>query len=178
VGIRSLTNEQAAAGQPVRLRGVNLVNEYAGFILHDGQAGIYVGYKHAYLPEVGQELVVDGVSAAGATTPIVQAAKWSVHSPGPELAPVHVSEGVDLRQASFDCQWIEFEGVVRVAMPAPAAFTLYPSYAIVAFGKDRLQVSFVEYRSSNCAPMWARGCACAPLVSNTLIHAVRSSRRV
>src|SRR5437016_3640031 len=113
--IHALSPRQAARGYPVRLRAV--VTYYGGrgleFFVQDSSGGIYVEAGNTEVAvQPGQEVEVNGVTAAGAFAPHIESPRVRVigrgRFPKPKKSSIeHLLTGQE------DSQWVELEGVVR-----------------------------------------------------------------
>lgn len=116
--VRKLTPEQADKHYAIHLRGVVTFTDWNsdaglwGLFLQDQTAGIYIGLRSTNDVPVGEELEVDGTTAAGRFAPMVSAKKihWLGHKSLPE--PQHDSYD-QLATGKENCQWVEVRGVVR-----------------------------------------------------------------
>lgn len=125
--VRALTREQAAEGRKVRLSGVIASGQRSlqGFVLNDGQFGVYVipGTKGASFPTdtewvdvpsllPGGRMEVEGITGPGGFAPLVIAQRVVYLGTGPLPEPKVVSLA-DLRTGVFDCQRASLRGVVQ-----------------------------------------------------------------
>jgi PAS domain S-box-containing protein len=135
--IRRLTEQQAEARIPVRLRGVVTFfdeNLFSRFV-QDETAGIYLGTNTPPL-KPGQLVEVEGTTAAGEYAPILETERVKVvgEAPLPAAKPATFE---DLASGSDDSQYVEIAGIVRAVRLDKAS--LY--YAItLASGGGRLTV--------------------------------------
>jgi signal transduction histidine kinase len=115
--VRSLTVEQAKAGQRVKLRGVVTFfsdSLYSRF-LQDDTAGIYLQYTtNTPKPELtpGQVVEVDGISSPGEYAPVIVPDRINVVGESALPAPKVVTYE-RLAGGQEDSQFIEIAGVVR-----------------------------------------------------------------
>lgn len=118
--VRSLTRERAAEGREVVLRGVITSGQKTrqGFVLHDGESGVYVipaartEWVEVRAPETGVVVEVRGVTGPGGFAPLVVARRVQ-HSGTQALPPPSRVTLSDLRTGAFDCQQAELVGVVQ-----------------------------------------------------------------
>ena len=134
--IRSLSRAEAAKKLPVRVKGVvvwQYLYEGSGFIVNDGEQGIYVGsniignQKEAYSEDVpwadfgpGALVEVEGYTDPGGYAPIIRPTRFRQIGTGPLPEPRRVRlerliSGVE------DCQSVEVEGVVQAVSESPDA---------------------------------------------------------
>jgi len=119
--IRGLSAEQARRGYPVRIRGVVTYEdlEWDLLFVQDPTGGIYVCRKAIkFTLHPGQLVEVEGVTAAGKTTPIVIWPRLRTLGNASLPPPKHVAIG-DIAWQTEDSLWVETEGVVRVATTGP-----------------------------------------------------------
>jgi len=138
--VHSLSLSEAKRHYPVHLRAVCIVcfEDWHGFFVNDGVAGVYVETKGGVLlsPAIhtGSLLDIEGVSAAGEFAPIID--QSTVRLVGEGVVPGarrvsldRLSTGVD------DGQWVEFEGTVRSAEFRESKLVL-----VVASGRFQVEV--------------------------------------
>ncbi len=134
--IRNLSREDAAEGQPVRLRGVVTWQDsdpVPSFFVHDGQWNVWVGrsiamtrgiWRGGEVPmkdsEVGSLVEIEGVTDAGGYAPCVLPVRFRRLGSGP-LPEAKRMPLERLLSGSEDGQWVEVEGVVQ-AVSAPDRF--------------------------------------------------------
>jgi diguanylate cyclase (GGDEF)-like protein len=117
--IRSLAQEEASRGVPVRLRGV--VTAFSGyknsFFFDDGSGGISVDRTDSAEVKVGDEVEILGMSGPGLFAPVVLASEVRVlgRAPQPKARPATYA---DLVGGGLDSERIELQGVVRSAKMA------------------------------------------------------------
>ena len=113
--VRGLTPQQAAAGVPVRLKGVVTFADqglYSRFI-QDETAGIYFGEMTNLPPfQAGQVIEIEGVTSPGEYAPIILPKSITVVDAGklPAAKPVAIEQLVSGRE---DSQFVEISGIVR-----------------------------------------------------------------
>jgi signal transduction histidine kinase len=95
--------------------------------LQDQTAGIYIGLDTAGDLPIGEEVEVDGTTAAGDFVPMVMAAQIRKLGPKPLPEPHRVSYQ-QLATGQEDSQWVEVRGVVR---------------SVLASTKDRARVDLL-----------------------------------
>jgi PAS domain S-box-containing protein len=117
VQVLKLSPEAARQGRPASVSGVVTYCDRPSEVLfvQDETAGVFVYYQGPDLKlQPGQAITVKGATAAGLFSPIVWAAELIpgglVGLPKPRL----VTPGM-LATGGLDCQWVEMEGVVRLA---------------------------------------------------------------
>ncbi len=118
--LREITPEQADKQYRIHLRGVVTFSDWEadrGMFLQDDTAGIYVGLpKSGDLP-VGEEVEVDGITAAGDFVPMLRATE--IKDLGLKKRPEpHHDSYEQLASGREDSQWVEVHGVVRSVMPS------------------------------------------------------------
>ena len=114
--VHDLPPEEAGAGLPVRLHAtVTYYDPYwRTLFVQDRTAGIYVDLRGKPAIELrsGQQVEVDGASAAGDFAPTVREARIAVLGPGTMPAPD--APGIDgLLGGHYDGRWVEVSGVVQ-----------------------------------------------------------------
>lgn len=124
--VREISPEQAAKGYPVRLRGIVTfcdAKSDVGVFLQDATAAVYVKLGEGTNFPVGDELEVQGVTAAGDFVPLVMPSSIRVLARGKPLpAPESVTYD-QLATGQEDCQWVEVRGVVRSVVPSVEGHT-------------------------------------------------------
>jgi signal transduction histidine kinase len=113
--VREITPEQADKRYTVHLRGVVTFSDWnadRGLFLQDQTAGIYVGLPSAGDVPVGEEVEVDGTTAAGDFVPMIHATQIKKLGLKPLPEPHHDSYE-QLATGKEDSQWVEAHGVVR-----------------------------------------------------------------
>ena len=115
--IRQLTPEQAAAGYPVRIRGVITGDVPApDFFVQDSTAGIFVEGSHTpvFDHHFGESIEVEGVTGPGKFAPVVLEKRLRVLGkrklPSARLYSFH-----ELSNGQMDSQWVRVRGVIRSA---------------------------------------------------------------
>jgi signal transduction histidine kinase len=119
--VLTLTEEQAASGLPVRLRGV-VVGEAPpvdrSFVLHDASEFIYVLADEAdrWKFRRGDLVEVEGVSGAGGFAPLLHMRAGRKIGEGtlPEPRKLRAEE---LNAGQSDSQWVRVRGIVRQCEP-------------------------------------------------------------
>src|SRR5690348_13383748 len=89
--VHALSPESAAKKRPVELHGVVIVADYDGFILHDGEHGVYVRWRSGAVPKFGELVAVRGTTNAGDFAPAIQADAVDDLGPGRLPAPTRVT---------------------------------------------------------------------------------------
>ena len=129
--VREITPEQADKHYAVHLRGVVTFSDWnadRGLFLQDQTAGIYVGLEESAgdLP-VGEEVEVEGTTAAGDFVPMVSAHR--IRKLGAKALPEpHRVSYEQSATGKEDSQWVEVRGVVR---------------SVIASTKDRTRVDLL-----------------------------------
>lgn len=114
--VRSLSPEKAAQGLPVRLRGrVTFINDPGRLVfVQDSSTGICVDMDRPVPPlHVGEEVVVEGVSAWGDSLPTVLGADLSVVDAVTQLPTPKPITRAGIDSGMLDCQWIQVDGIQR-----------------------------------------------------------------
>jgi signal transduction histidine kinase len=128
--VREITPEQADKHYPVHLRGVVTFSDWnadRGLFLQDQTAGVYVGLPSEGDLPVGEEIEVDGITAAGDFVPMITA--HQIRRLGPKTLPEpHHDTYEQLATGKEDSQWVELRGVVR---------------SVLASTKDRTRVDLL-----------------------------------
>ncbi len=148
--VHALLPDAAAKRLPVELRGVVIVADYDGFILHDGAHGVYVRWHSGAVPRFGEGVAVRGTTNAGDFAPAIQADAVDDLGPGRLPTPTHASAR-DLASGRLDCQWIDIEGVVRAVHDAPRENHFFPAYAEIMTDAGRLELTFCTTRKTEAA---------------------------
>jgi signal transduction histidine kinase len=115
--IRGMSQEQAASGLPVRIRGtVTFSNpHFATLFIHDGERGIFVEQEASFDaagPAAGDLVEIHGVTGSGLFAPVIKAREITVLNTGPLPPPMRVG-GEELSRPDQDSNWIEIEADVR-----------------------------------------------------------------
>jgi signal transduction histidine kinase len=139
--VRELSQDEAAAKRPVRLRGTWMGEaepDGAG-ILRDGSSGIYLLGRSEHFASLapGDRIEVVGETDPGGYAPIVRVTGATRLGPGELPAPTRVAAD-RLLSGAFDAEWVELEGVVRSV--EPVWWTTTKSLLVLATGGQRLSV--------------------------------------
>jgi signal transduction histidine kinase len=115
--VRTLSVEEAAAGRPVRIRGV-ITNDVPApdFFIQDATAGVYVeGSKDPVFPHRFGDLVeLEGVTGPGKFAPVIREQRIRVLGRGtPPTAKLYSFS--ELAGGQLDSQWARIRGIVRSA---------------------------------------------------------------
>ena len=114
VAVRSLPPSEADKNLPVRLRGVITFSDPSvGIFVQDRSGGIYLnpmGLKYDVVD--GDDVEVEGTSAAGAFAPLLQIASIRVVGRAPMPASRYYS-GEEFNSGAVDSAWVTVEGVVQ-----------------------------------------------------------------
>jgi signal transduction histidine kinase len=112
--IRQLTPEQAAAGYPVKIRGVVTGDVPApDFFVQDSTAGIFVEGRDSSLPHHFGDLVeVTGITGPGKFAPVLREQATTVIGKG-QLPTARTYGFRELSMGQLDSQWVKVRGVVR-----------------------------------------------------------------
>ncbi len=140
--IRDLSKEKAAKALPVRLRGVTVWGQWGQLVLVDETSGIYCdgGALRSFGAELGNEVEVDGVTDAGNFAPCVRAQVVRKVGEGKIPEPKRVTYE-DLRDGSWDGQWVEITGTVRESEPWSQSPSSDPLWEITFFtGGSRMPI--------------------------------------
>jgi signal transduction histidine kinase len=111
--VKSLTEEKAQKGYPVKIRGIVTAPFSTGFFIQDGTWAIYVrssGLSLLGSPRSGDYWEVDGTTYAE-FSPNIQASKLVRLGPGMMPAPIRPTLD-QLANGSLDTLYIEIDGVV------------------------------------------------------------------
>jgi len=115
--IRRLTPEQAAAGHPIRIRGVvtNSVPE-PDFFVQDKTAGIYVegNTSQRFTHHVGDIVEVKGITGPGKFAPVIREFETRVIGEG-TMPKARVYAFAELADGQLDSQWVQVRGIVTSA---------------------------------------------------------------
>ncbi len=114
--VHTLPSEEAALGYPVSLRATVTYYdpEWGNLFVQDRTAGVYVDVAGKAPPPLksGDEVLIEGASAAGDFAPSVRARRISVLGPG--TMPPPDAPGIDgLLDGHYDSRWVEATGVVQ-----------------------------------------------------------------
>ena len=115
--VRELSQEEAARGYPVRLRGVLTFHDWDISFLQDATGGLYVRNAD---PDVraGTEVEVEGFTARGRTLPIVtgpgiDGGRAKLRTLGPAEWPQPMkAAAASLDEEVYDAQWVSVSGKV------------------------------------------------------------------
>jgi signal transduction histidine kinase len=114
--VKSLTQDQARKGYPVKIRGVVTAPFSTGFFIQDGTWAIYVRREGLELPDnprTGDYWEVDGTTYV-AFSPNIQATRAVWLGPGVMPEPLHPTSD-QFANGSLDTRYVEIEGVVTDA---------------------------------------------------------------
>ncbi|MGB8060778.1 MAG: hypothetical protein WCF26_02635 [Candidatus Sulfotelmatobacter sp.] len=115
--VRRLAAEQAAAGYPVRIRGVvtGSVPE-PDFFVQDKTAGIYVEGNKAkrFIHHVGDFVEVEGVTGPGKFAPVIKELETRVVGKG-SMPRARTYSFAELADGQLDSQWVQVRGIIRSA---------------------------------------------------------------
>jgi signal transduction histidine kinase len=113
--IRRLSGEQAAAGYPVRIRGVvtGSVPE-PDFFVQDKTAGIYVEGNTAkrFVHHLGDLVELEGVTGPGKFAPVIKEVQTRVVGKG-SMPRVRTYSFAELADGQLDSQWVQVRGIIR-----------------------------------------------------------------
>lgn len=125
--LREVSPEQAAKRLPVRLRGVITFCDARvdlGLFVHDSTGSIYVKLGEGTNNiNAGDEVEIEGRSAAGDFVPMVNAERVTIVGRGALPAPNRVTYE-QLASGNEDSQWVELQGTIRSVVPAAQGHTL------------------------------------------------------
>jgi len=116
--VREITPEQADRHYEVHLRGVVTFSDWnadRGLFLQDQTGGVYVALASTGDFPVGEEIEVEGTTAAGDYVPMVVARQIKRLGPKPLPEPHRVTYE-QLATGKEDSQWVQVQGVVRTVM--------------------------------------------------------------
>lgn len=131
--IRRLSPETAAKELAVRFTGVVIWKrtEPHGFVIHDGEEGIYVALQKAIDEQVFQpvadieslvgisnRLEIEGVTQSGQYAPVIVPRSLRLLGTAPLPAPI-IPNHADFITGRIDCQRIRHNGIVIAVNPAP-----------------------------------------------------------
>jgi signal transduction histidine kinase len=146
--VRALSVEAAASGQPVRLRGVLLLEGVDSAVLADETAGIYLQAPEAmFWPyQMGDLLEVTGVSDPGHFAPIVKVSTVNHIGRGNIPSPQQVTFP-ELQTGRLDAQWVEVTGVVRSSEASAWDSAAWSLWLAVGGGRLPVRLSAEQGRS-------------------------------
>jgi signal transduction histidine kinase len=101
-----------------------------GFVIFDGNDGLFVQREEGGVPVYGRELVVEGATERGQFAPVIRANKITDLGEADLLAR-KITEFSELESGLLDCQWVEVEGVLH-----------YSAYVVLSSGTGQLSLSF------------------------------------
>ena len=114
--VKSLTQDKARKGCPVKIRGIVTAPFSTGFFIQDGTWAIYVRREGLELPDnprTGDYWEVDGTTYV-AFSPNIQATRAVRLGPGVMPEPLHPTSD-QFANGSLDTRYVEIEGVVTDA---------------------------------------------------------------
>jgi hypothetical protein len=113
--VHRLSREEAARGYPVRLEAVVTYSDPLWWMLfvHDSTEGVFVVPRTTEINvRPGQRVRVEGTSAPGNFSPVVDGATLTVLGEGPLPEPLRPSHN-ELLSGQFDCAWVAVTGLVQ-----------------------------------------------------------------
>ena len=138
--IREMNEAQARRAYPVRIRGVLTGHDSAWdfLFIQDRTAGIYVDTAPGTAADlrVGQEVVLDGLTAPGNFAPVVIEPTVRVIGPGALPRPKPLSAET-AASGNADSQWVELEGAVH-AVSREQGHVLFD--LVTGIGRVRVQL--------------------------------------
>lgn len=129
--ILALTPEEAAKSHPVEITGRVLFLDYRTMVcfIHDGEKSIYISYLDRSFEKeglaAGNSVILKGVTTSGDFLPTILY-KSLVITGNPGLPPARPVTQREMMEPAVDCQWIEFEAVMK-------SYYVYSQYAVVDF---------------------------------------------
>ncbi|MBL9185740.1 MAG: sensor histidine kinase [Verrucomicrobiaceae bacterium] len=111
--IRALPPEAADQSIPASIEAVVTFINPGRLLVHDGQDGLYVEAKSGLPPGVrfGSRVKLEGVTASGGFSPILQAHAIQMQGTNAAPAPLQV-DGANFLAPTMDCQWVELNAVI------------------------------------------------------------------
>jgi PAS domain S-box-containing protein len=134
--IRALSPEDAKHAYPVKIRGVITYQNprLKVYFIQDESAGIFFGvWDDEYDLKLGQEVLLDGVTAPGQFAPIITNSSIRILGTGHLPADKEISPDV-AASGNEDSQWVALEGVVH---PMQYADGVYNFNFITSIGSIR-----------------------------------------
>jgi signal transduction histidine kinase/DNA-binding response OmpR family regulator len=134
---RAMTGEESKRAYPVKMRGVVTWRSPGEFTIQDQGRGSFIFNAEGGLgPEIGKEVMVEGVTAEGFFSPVVANASFKILGQGRLPLEVHVSAGEAI-QGVLGGDWVTLEGTVHPVTISPigAGFNL-----ISDIGKVRVTI--------------------------------------
>jgi len=155
--IRDLTQNEAANALPARLRGVAVWSKWGELVLVDESSGIYchgLAVQAARLHS-GDVVEVEGVTDPGKFAPFVEAqtARKVGESQIPE--PKRVTYD-DLRDGSWDGQWVAITGIVRESGPLDRTLPSGDTWKITLFTSGYKMTALLTREQGEQARVGAR----------------------
>jgi signal transduction histidine kinase len=169
--VRGLTRQEAAGGQPVRIRGVITcaLPEFDAAVVQDHTAGIYVADWNPSLgglPVVGELVEVEGVTDPGQFAPRVDAVQIKRLGTGKLPRPVHPYWD-QLINGSLDTEFVEIEGILTAVRPdGITLFTHGGKINVLVFGANG-GTNDVALKPDEGALIRLRGCLFAAWDAHT-----------
>lgn len=115
--VQAVATAEGFQGAEVAVKGVvTWSDEKTGsyFFLQDGSGGIQLNYKQGPGPKVGDLLLAQGRLSVGTFSPLIDDAKFVRLGSG-QLPRSTYASGGGLLNGSFNCEWIETDGWIRMA---------------------------------------------------------------
>lgn len=141
--VKSLSPDQASNEIPVQVKGTIILAHDFGFVLHDGTNGIFVYHDSEEELRYGDLIELDAITDPGDFAPALRSSKITLLGTN-EITPIEVTQGSDLEDGTFDCQWISVEGWLRNAQPATPSVPHISGYATLASGPHRFRIEFTQ----------------------------------
>ncbi len=113
--VHRLSREEAARGYPVRLEAVVTYSDPLWWMLfvHDATEGVFVVPRSTDVDvRPGHRVRVEGTSAPGNFSPVIDGATLTVLGDGPLPEPVRPNHN-ELLSGQFDCAWVAVTGLVQ-----------------------------------------------------------------
>ncbi|HEX2523244.1 MAG TPA: hypothetical protein VHP35_14060, partial [Terriglobia bacterium] len=144
--ILSLSRKDAARGYPIRIRAVVTYADadWRALFVQDSTAGVYVVSKaNPTVVKRGQWIEVEGRSGPGEFAPLIDTSQVRVLGEAPMPAGRKASME-ELASGRLDSQWVEIEGVVRLASESSGFLVLD-----LAVDGGRLKTMVLEFDEKN-----------------------------
>ena len=123
--VHQLTLEQAARQYPVRLRAVvTLADEtIKQLFVQDETEGVFIEIRgdYGFRLRPGQLVEIEGVSAPGGFAPDIIPRRVALLGKAP-LPPPRLVTFDQMAAGQEDCNWVQFNGIVRSVRPEPLAW--------------------------------------------------------
>lgn len=155
--VRALSNEEAARGYPIQVRGVITFSGNARGLhfVADSTGGIYLSIAGSPVP-CGKLVEIHGRSRVGRTVPYIDTTEDDTSSivvrGGGEMPKALRPEPHQLVEARFDAQLVKVEGRVESVTEE-----VYGASVVLAVGQNRLRIVFPQIMGRSTAPTYLQG---------------------